>query len=188
MPATNRRRTQRKAKRKPGSTKASKQSSKASKQSSKASKQSSKAGAKGPNKREYRLVEQRNGETIITDNRAHNKGPGDAAVKLARPLFGDDRSNGVKVKLTITKVSPGRNQGAIYEYEVEQKHVPITEKDKNIPKNLVIESKGKKYRLKRYATKLKTYTPTMMKHAKSFKNRKAGNTGRRSKSVSRSDD
>jgi hypothetical protein len=36
-------------------------------------------------------------------------------------------------------------------------------KDEKVPEGIVIEKDGKRYRIKRYATKLKTYTPTMMK-------------------------
>jgi hypothetical protein len=112
-------------------------------------------------KREYRLVEQRGTETVITDHKAFNKGPGDAAAKLAQPFF-KDKNDGSKVRLTITKISDGRNQGAIYEYEIVQKHVELG-KDEKVPPGIVIQKGAKKYRLKRYATKLKTYTPTMMK-------------------------
>jgi len=112
-------------------------------------------------KREYRLVEQRGNETVITEHKAFNKGPGDAAAKLAQPFF-KDKTDGSKVRITITKVSDGRNQGAVYEYEIVQKHVEIG-KDEKVPAGIVITKGSKRYRLKRYATKLKTVTPTMMK-------------------------
>jgi hypothetical protein len=116
-------------------------------------------------KREYRLVEQHGNEVIVTPHFAFNKGPGDAAVKLARPFF-KDRNDGSKVRITITKVSDGRNKGALYEYEILQKHMPL-KKDEAAPKGIIIEKNGKKFRLKRYATKLKTYTPSSQKRMKS---------------------
>ena len=112
-------------------------------------------------KREYRLVEQHGDQIVVTPHFALNKGPGDAAVKLARPFF-KDRNDGSKVRITIKKISDGRNKGALYEYEVLQKHMPLAPGE-NAPKGIVIEKNGKRYRLKRYATKLKTYTPTSQK-------------------------
>jgi hypothetical protein len=112
-------------------------------------------------KREYRLVEQHGDVPIVTGHKAFNKGPGDAAVKLAQPFF-KDKNDGSKVRITITKVSPGRNQGAKYEYEIVQKLMPVGKNEK-VPESIIIEKNGKQYRLKRYAVKIKTYTPTMMK-------------------------
>jgi len=138
-------------------------------------------------KREYRLLERKDGKTVITDHRAHNKGPGDAATKLAGPMF-PDKKPGRKVKLTITKVSPGRNQGAIYEFEVEQYLQELRTEDKNIPKNLVIEKDGKRFRLRRKAIKLSTFTPTDIARAQTKRRKRTGDTGRLSKSMSKADD
>jgi hypothetical protein len=115
-------------------------------------------------KREYRLVEQQGDKTVVTNHKAFNKGPGDAAVKLSQPFF-KDKADGSKVRLTITKVSDGRNKGAIYEYEIEQKLIEIG-KDEKVPESIIIKKGNKQYRLKRYATKIKTYTPTMMQRSK----------------------
>jgi hypothetical protein len=115
-------------------------------------------------KREYRLVEQHGDKIVVTSHFALNKGPGDAAVKLARPFF-KDRNDGSKVRITITKISDGRNKGALYEYEILQKHM-LLKPGEAAPKGIVIEKNGKKYRLKRYATKLKTYTPSSQKKIK----------------------
>lgn len=139
-------------------------------------------------KRVYKLVEMSENGPVITNHAAFNKGPAEAAAKIAKRLMTNKTDKAV-IKITITKVSPGRNQGAFYDYKVTQSLVEIKPKE-NVPKGVIIEKGGKKYKMKRHAEQIAIYTPTMMKAAarkKSIKNTDDSETEAQNGSVSDSD-